>query len=66
MRKESHQIVQKNKLILQNASSTAKNYLEIPKSKTFLFSIKERTQEITLGGSVGLTTSFVKGLGPVI
>ena len=63
MRKELHQIVQRNKLILQNTCSTAENYFEISKSRNFLFSIKERTQQMTLGSTVGLILSSARDLG---
>lgn len=66
MGKEFHQTVLKSKLILQNFPSTAENYLNISKANTFLFTIKEKAQEIAMGVRVGLILSAAKRVGLVI
>lgn len=51
---------------LQSSSSTAEDHLRISKLNTFLFLIKDGTQEITVGDRVGLILSSAKRLRPVI
>lgn len=57
MGEESYQTVLKNKLMLQNSSRTAENYLELSKSNTFFFPTKERTYERIPLGRQGVSDS---------